>query len=499
MAKSLVCHHCGFTPSDGTQALHCPKDGMRLVPVEEHEKSPHDPYLGRTLGERYALVGLLGEGAMGAVYLARQMPLDREVAIKVIRPMALSGNTKSREQLAQRFLREAQLQADFNHHAVVTVLDFGAEPDATLFMVMERLHGVPLSQVMADGLEPQILVGMVLQLLDALGRFHDRGMIHRDIKPDNLMVLDGPPAADGMPRVKLLDFGIAKSIRDRSNTKLTQDGTVFGTPEYMAPEQAMGVPEMVDQRCDLYAVGAVLSEGLTGQPPFTGNSPLAILHRVVSGQVPPLPDTVEPALAAVVLKALAKEREGRYEDARAMAEALAQSVGLGRDRPVVNTGRNRLPSGPQAPANPAATSGAPAVALGAEETVPDSRFQGGELATAAPAAAPRNRASLQPRPPAEAGPPAAPLPGGARDPRDVFAVRDPNEPDSAELLLRGQRRRWPWVVGVVALAGAGAAAFFALRPGPPPAAPVSNEPVRVQVNARFDNEAESNPATPASK
>jgi hypothetical protein len=135
MAKSLVCHHCGFIPSEGTQALHCPKDGMRLVPVEEHEKAPHDPYLGRTLGERYALVGLLGEGAMGAVYLARQMPLDREVAIKVIRPMALSGNTKSREQLAQRFLREAQLQADFNHHAVVTVLDFGAEPDG------DALHG----------------------------------------------------------------------------------------------------------------------------------------------------------------------------------------------------------------------------------------------------------------------------------------------------------------------------------------------------------------------
>jgi serine/threonine protein kinase len=496
MAKSLVCHHCGFIPSEGTQALHCPKDGMRLVPVEEHEKAPHDPYLGRTLGERYALVGLLGEGAMGAVYLARQMPLDREVAIKVIRPMALSGNTKSREQLAQRFLREAQLQADFNHHAVVTVLDFGAEPDATLFMVMERLHGVPLSQVMADGLEPQVLVGMVLQLLDALGRFHDRGMIHRDIKPDNLMVLDGPPAADGMPRVKLLDFGIAKSIRDRSNAKLTQDGTVFGTPEYMAPEQAMGVPELVDQRCDLYAVGAVLYEGLTGQPPFTGNSPLTILHRVVSGQVAPLPDTVDPALAAVVLKALSKEREGRHEDARAMAEALGQAVGLGRDRPVVNTGRNRLPSGPQSSAAPAPSDG-----LVGEETVPDPRFTGGD-SPPAPAATPKNRASLQPRAPADAAPSepaAAPAAGSNRDPRDAFVLRDPNEPDSAELLLRGQRRLWPWALGALLIAGVGVGAFFVLRPGPPPAPPVSTEPVRVQVNARFDNEAESPPATPASK
>ncbi|MCK6572499.1 protein kinase [Myxococcota bacterium] len=508
MAKSLVCHHCGFAPPPGSSALHCPTDGYRLVPVEDHEKSPHDPYLGRTLGERYALIGLLGEGAMGAVYLARQMPLDREVAVKVIRPMALSGNTKAREHLAQRFLREAQLQADFNHHAVVTVLDFGAEPDGTLYMVMERLHGVPLGDVIAAGLEPRVLVGMVVQLLDALGRFHDRGLIHRDIKPDNLMVLEGPPNADGMPRVKLLDFGIAKSIRDGANVKLTQDGTVFGTPEYMAPEQAMGVPDLVDHRADLYAVGAVLYEGLTGTPPFTGGSALAILHRVVNGAVPPLPDTVAPELAAVVMRALAKKRDDRFVDARDMSLALAGAVGLAPDRPPITTGRNRLPSGPQAATGgvgaraslnapgPAVSAPPPALdppitleALGVELTVPDTPsdadLRASEMTAAAEVPAERpTEAQVTVAPPA---PRVAPLRSGPADPRDAFSLPDPDDVDSAERALRRRRRPWLWV-GLLAILGGGGFGIFRLleRPAAPAPPPVSNEPVRVQVNVRFD-------------
>ena len=642
MAKPLVCHRCGFIPSG--PALHCPTDGLRLVPAEEHEKAPHDPYLGRMLGERYALVGLLGEGAMGAVYLARQMPLDREVAIKVIRPMALSGSTKSREQMAQRFLREAQLQADFNHHAVVTVLDFGAEPDGTLFMVMERLQGVPLSHFLAEGVEARVLVGMVLQLLDALGRFHDRGLIHRDIKPDNLMVLDGPPTADGMPRVKLLDFGIAKSIRDQTNTKLTQDGTIFGTPEYMAPEQALGIPEDVDHRCDLYAVGTVLYEGLTGQPPFTGNSPLAILHRVVSGVVPPLPESVSPALAAVVMKALAKGRDARYADAKAMAEALAQTAGLirdrstvsGRNRPTPQAGALRAGSGPSIGASPepppregprTGQDAADQGTLTPEGTLPqtspeprarrtgESRPNGrvpgqsgqgdpasqdgpasqngqpargtdresGPASQNAPASqngppgargtdresgpASQNAPASQNGPPgargtdrqndsaSQNGPPGArgtdrqsdPASPGApaaqtrppargtspparnslsarhskttaavspqtvgrlsesnrrgeqtagHDPRDVFSVSDSSESDLAGRVRRRRRRRMWSLAALLLLAAGGVAGWQVLKPFGPVRPPLNTEPVRVQVNARFETDAPATPSNP---
>lgn len=490
MAKPLVCHTCGFEPASGAHALHCPKDGSRLVPVEEHEKVPHDPYLGRTLGERYALVGLLGEGAMGAVYLARQMPLDREVAVKVIRPMALTGGSKGREQLAQRFLREAQLQADFNHHAVVTVLDFGAEPDGTLFMVMERLHGRPLSDVLAEGVTSRVLAGMILQLLDALGRFHDRGLIHRDIKPDNLMVLEGPPNTEGMPRVKLLDFGIAKSIRDGASIKLTQDGTVFGTPEYMAPEQAMGVPESVDHRADLYAVGAVLYEGLAGRPPFTGGNPLAILHRVVSGQVPPLPDDVEPALRDVVFQALAKDRDRRFADARAMGQALAMAAGLVRDRPTMN------PTAPPLELHATEPEPPPTMEMSATAPPQERPSSGPHAPPATASAPPRDRPSVS-RPPIAVAASAPPL-GVPADPRDAFSLESPGEPDSAELVLK---RRAPWrlILGLAALGGLGTGAWLFLdRPPPEPVRPVSTEPVRVQVNARFDTDAGAGQAAPSS-
>jgi serine/threonine-protein kinase len=315
-----------------------------------------------------------------------------------------------------------------------------------------------------------------------------------------------------MPRVKLLDFGIAKSIRDGANVKLTQDGTVFGTPEYMAPEQAMGVPDLVDHRADLYAVGAVLYEGLTGTPPFTGGSALAILHRVVNGAIPPLPETVAPELSAVVMRALAKKREDRFPEARDMSLALAAAVGLSPDRPPQTTGRNRLPSGPQQPAavagrsslQPALGSAAPGPveppvtleALGVELTVPDTPSDA-DLPRPDTAEVPEHRPESRPAPepvvavaaPASAPAPArvTPLRDRTSDPRDAFALPEPDDVDSDERALRRRRRPWLWAAVLAVVAGGGYGVFRLLdRPVAPPAPPISNEPVRVQVNVRFD-------------
>lgn len=433
-------------PGPGAAVRHCPQDGLRLVTVEEHERNPHDLYLGRTLGgNRYVLLGLLGEGAMGAVYLARQVPLEREVAVKVIRPLATS-NPRARDLLMQRFTREAQLQADFNHHAVVTLIDFGVEPDGTMYMVMERLHGRVLADVLTET-SPRVLVGMVTQLLDALTRFHDQGLIHRDIKPDNVMVLDGPPLYEDVPRIKLIDFGIAKSLKDQSNVKLTQDGTVFGTPEYMAPEQAIGIPDAVDHRADLYAVGALLYEGLSGNAPFVATTPLAVLHKVVNTPPAPLPESVPPALAAVVLRALAKGKAERPQSAAEFAALLCDAMGSTQRAP------NAAPA-----ASRAST---------AEPQTKKKRTTGASVAT--PTA---KKTETQPG--------ARGTGGVSPDPRDAFAVQAPLD-DAFDAMkpkaLGGGRRAVVVVAAVVAVAAA-----WALL-GSRGARTVSQDPVRVTVGS----------------
>ncbi len=541
-SKSLVCHRCGFEPEAGELITNCPRDGLRLVTVQEHAKAPHDPYLGRVLGGRYGLCGILGEGAMGAVYLALQTPLEREVAVKVIRSVAMTGGSKARELMVQRFLREAQLQADFNHHAVVTVYDFGEEPDGTLYLAMERLVGRPMSHVLPETSQRH-LVGMVLQLLDALGRLHEQGLIHRDIKPDNLMVLDGSPSSDGSPRVKLLDFGIAKSLRDRSNQKLTQDGTVFGTPEYMAPEQALGLPDAVDHRADLYAVGAVLYEGFTGLPPFTGSSPLAILHRVVNGVVPPLPDTVSKPLAAVVMRALSKSRDHRFADARAFGLALLDALGP----PPAFASRDMAPLSLSSPSIPLESVEASSAAYGSTDEAPmvavrsttetgvagvpheraDERAHEGQpLAAARPSSARALAAASRAGSPRASGPAAAvglavTSPPGAQsplgsieslskmppaaaihvrqdlseaaetvraflpdDPRDVFQPQG-SESIEQEMVRSVRRARRGYLISGVLVATMVLVWMF-WSPSAGPSRPVSQlEPVRVTVDARF--------------
>lgn len=332
---TLVCHRCGFTaaPGHAHEAGHgrvqCPADGLFLVTEDDHRRAPRDTYLGSVLGGRYPILGLIGLGGMGSVYRSVQPPVDRPVAIKVIHPRVSLGDTavdKSAEEgdaIAARFLREARLIAALSHPNIVTMHDFGTEPDGTLYMVQELLEGDALRRALPV-LTPRALVAVMLELLDALTAAHALGLVHRDVKPENIMLMRGWTADGLRPRVKLLDFGIARRVGAEDSGRLTTQGAIFGTPVYMAPEQAQG-SDHVDARADLYAVGVMLYEGLAGRPPYNGVNALAILVQVLSGARPPLvPRTpVPPALVKIVDRALSREPEDRFESAEAMARALA--------------------------------------------------------------------------------------------------------------------------------------------------------------------------------
>ncbi len=315
-ADATLCHRCGYTRPAGEDRTQCPQDGLRLVPEAEHRKSPRDMFLGTTVGGRYPILGIVGQGGMGAVYRSVQPLVEREVAIKLVLP----GQEAAGDVAAQRFLREAKAVAALNHSASDTLYDFGVEDDGTADLVRERVRGAARSRALRDDrVSPERTVEICLEVLEALQVAHRQGLIHRDLKPENIMMLDD---ASGRHTLKVLDFGLAKLAGSGSaGPQLTKTGAVFGTPQYMAPEQALG--EEADARTDLYALGVILHQGLTGALPFDSDNVLSLLQAHVAEPLPDLPAEVPPGLAAVVRKALAKERDERFADAAAMAEALS--------------------------------------------------------------------------------------------------------------------------------------------------------------------------------
>jgi len=261
----------------------------------------------RTIGH-YEITGTLGEGGMGVVYAARDTRLDRRVALKMIR------RTSSDPHAAQRLRDEAKAAATVSHPHICQLYDIGEE-GGDLFIAMEYLEGESLATRLARGALPlDEAVRIALAMLGALEALHARGLIHRDLKPSNIFLTPHG--------VKLLDFGLARPLTtDAAETRLTNPGTVAGTPQYMAPEQMLGQP--VDGRGDIFAAGVVLYEMLTGRPPFTGSSVPAILHAVAYEHPPALGGS--PAIAAidrVIHKAIAKRPPDRYASARAMADDL---------------------------------------------------------------------------------------------------------------------------------------------------------------------------------
>jgi serine/threonine protein kinase len=315
-------------------------------------QADRDKLVGRTIAGKFVVEDLLGSGAMGAVFRARQISLDKTVAIKV-----LHGEHAGDPQFAARFQREAKAASRLNHPNSMQVLDYGAEPDGLLYIAMEYLDGRSLHALVRDEwpLAATRIADILMQTLAALAVAHDMGVVHRDLKPDNVMVLPGKDD-DGRPRdiVKVCDFGIAKISDPRayraagqmdSEAPLTTAGFLVGTPEYMSPEQGRG--ERLDPRSDLYSVGVILFEMLTKRVPFDAQSAIGIVLKHLTEE-PPSPSTlvsgVDPRLEAIAVRALRKFREERYPNAREMrAELRAVAEG-----PAAAT----LPASPPTPVEP---------------------------------------------------------------------------------------------------------------------------------------------------
>lgn len=265
--------------------------------------------IGRTLADKYTLDSLLGVGGFGAVYRARQAPIDRAVAVKV--------NLHShRSDLQARFLREARLQAELRHPGCVMLLDCG-ETEGLFYLVQEFVEGRSLQAELAAGpLAPARAVALTGQVLDALGEAHRQSIVHRDIKPANVMLTAG---RDGREEVRVLDFGIAKLlVDDTDEPSLTGTGVSLGTPAYMAPEQIR--PGPIGPPTDLYAVGAMLFRLLTGRPVFSGPT-IDVLTQQLNAPPPPLPTGLSP-LDPIIARAMAKPPAERFRTAAEMWSAL---------------------------------------------------------------------------------------------------------------------------------------------------------------------------------
>lgn len=281
-----------------------------------------DPLVGRTIDGRYRVERVLGSGGMGTVYMAVQVAMKRQVALKVVRAEIL-GEPAHRMDMIRRFQREASTSSLLEHHNTVRVFDSGLTEDGILFLAMEFLRGRTLSKVMQQGPLPAHRVARIaVQVCRSLAEAHEKGVIHRDLKPDNIMLTDTAGESDF---VKVLDFGIAKVLGSGKESCLTGTGMIVGTPAYMAPEQGCGGE--VGPATDLYSLGVIMYEALSGRHPFTGETPLAVMVKHITAEIPPLvvdglPYGVPQALSDVVARLLAKEPSRRVRSALELASIL---------------------------------------------------------------------------------------------------------------------------------------------------------------------------------
>ncbi len=283
--------------------------------------------MGKVLSERYRIESVLGEGGMGAVYLAEHVLMHKRLAVKVLHPEM----TRMPEMVA-RFEREAMAAAHIEHPNIAVATDFGKLEDGSFFLVLEYVEGTSLRDAIGEGpLGTERALHIAYQMASGLARAHALGIVHRDLKPENVMLVE----RDGDPNfVKVLDFGIAKvPVADLTSEKagaasgqvLTQLGMVYGTPEYMAPEQALG--QAVDARADLYALGVILFEMLAGVRPFEAETKVALLGMKVTSDPPTFaaknPDVqVPPSIEAVVRLLLDKEAHSRFQTANELLDAI---------------------------------------------------------------------------------------------------------------------------------------------------------------------------------
>ncbi len=280
------------------------------------------PYAsGEVVGGKYRLLEPLGEGGMGQVWLALNLALEVEVALKLLLP-ELDGRAGA----AARLLQEARAAASLRHANIVQIFDFGETEQGDPFIVMERIHGPTLGWLLQnEGRLPATrAVEWLLPVADALALAHAAGIVHRDLKPDNILLDESDGTSNGHVTLKLVDFGIAKLAPRRDVLRLTIDGTVVGSPEYMSPEQARGESD-VDHRADIWSFCVVLYECITGVLPFDTVNYHALLRQIIEEPAPSILTHAagDPALAAIIERGLAKNREARWPSMQAFANALA--------------------------------------------------------------------------------------------------------------------------------------------------------------------------------
>ena len=282
------------------------------VAARDQSLARPDAMVGRKLVDRFEITRKLGEGGMGAVYEARHTLIGKRVAIKI-----LLDKYAQKESVIARLQQEARLASSIGHPNIVDITDFGKTEDGRTFVVMEYLDGESLAQLIGrEGpLAPERALQISRQVADALTAAHGKGIIHRDVKPENVFLIQ----RDGKEFVKVVDFGISKHVKpgeEEETPRLTQTGMVLGTPLYMSPEQARG-EDSLDQRIDIYALGVILYEMITNEIPFRGTNYLGIISQVLTQDVVP-PRLLRPDLAIseacerVILKAMAKSRDERY-------------------------------------------------------------------------------------------------------------------------------------------------------------------------------------------
>ena len=292
----------------------CPKDGTALLP-DERGVADQDELVGQVVADRFRIVSLLGSGGMGTVYEAEHTFIKKKVALKLLRP-SITSNPEA----VARFQREALAASTIGHKNIVGIDDFGRLVDGQVYLTMEFLDGEPLNEVLDRGqVSLERVLDVAIQVCQGLAVAHAEGIVHRDMKPENIFLVDDGDTA------KILDFGIAKVTRGGDdNTNLTKTGAVFGTPNYMAPEQALG--EKVDHRADIYAMGVILYEMLTGSVPFTSESFLAVLTQHVTATPTPPSERcsrqIPLELEQLVLRAMAKKPGQRFQHISEMMEIL---------------------------------------------------------------------------------------------------------------------------------------------------------------------------------